>query len=103
MEQGAEGPFGLWRVVQTIPRSRVAGYGDVGRALDTPVSGLLVGRWMTRCPEGVPWWRVVGRDGSLLIARRDVQAALLQRERLESEGVAFVDGRVDMGKYGFLP
>lgn len=103
MTEDKDGPFGLWRVVRTIPRGRAAAYGDVGKALDSPVSGLLVGRWITRCPEGVPWWRVVGRDGSLLIARRDENAARLQAERLASEGIGFVEGRVDMERFGHLP
>ena len=102
-DEAGDGPFGIWKVIRGIPRGRAAAYGDVGKAMDSPVSGLLVGRWMTRCPEDVPWWRVVGRDGTLLVARRDVQAAVLQQERLESEGVEFVEGRVDMGRFGCLP
>jgi alkylated DNA nucleotide flippase Atl1 len=61
------------------------------------VSGLVVGRWLARVgPEDeTPWWRVVGADGALLVARRDVGLAAIQRERLEREGVRFLeDGRV---------
>jgi methylated-DNA-protein-cysteine methyltransferase-like protein len=102
-EPNEDGPAGLWRIVREIPRGRAAAYGDVGRALDAPVSGLLVGRWMARCPEGVPWWRVVGKDGSLLLAKRDPQAAKHQADRLLAEGVDLIDGRVDMDRFGYLP
>lgn len=84
----------LWGVVRSIPKGRVASYGVVGRSLDRPVSGLLVGKWMTSAPEGVPWWRVVGADGSLVIARRGPEFALQQKGLLESEGVRFDGERV---------
>ena len=97
------GPAGLWTVVKSIPRGRVASYGDVGQALDSPVSGLLVGRWIAHCPEGVPWWRVVGKDGTLLVGKRDPNAARHQEERLLAEGVTFVDARVEMGTFAYHP
>ena len=80
----------LWAVVRSIPAGRVASYGAVGRALENPASGFMVGRWMASCPDGgVPWWRVVNKRGELPIAKRDPRLALDQRARLEDEGVAF--------------
>jgi len=76
-------------------------YGDVARALENPVSGYTVGRWMAQAPDDVPWWRVVAKDGALVIAKRSPEAALVQRRRLASEGVAFVDDRVDMANHRF--
>lgn len=86
----------LWEVVSTIPEGVVVSYGAIGRALSNPVSGLLVGRWMFQTPpgSGIPWWRVVGSKGDLLIARRDVRLADEQRQKLEAEGVEFDDDRV---------
>lgn len=84
---------GLWAIVSSIPPGHVAGYGDVGRALESPVSGLLVGKWMAQCPPGVPWWRVVGRSGDLLVGHRNPVLAVEQRQRLEAEGVEF-DGEL---------
>jgi methylated-DNA-protein-cysteine methyltransferase related protein len=84
----------LWAVVRSIPSGCVASYGDVGRALPRPVSGVLVGKWMASCPPDVPWWRVVGRQGDLLTARRDSHLAKRQKEVLVKEGVAFDDDRV---------
>lgn len=84
----------LWAVVATIPSGRVASYGDVGKAMPRPVSGVLVGKWMTNCPPDVPWWRVVGRNGDLLIGSRGPTYALDQRRKLEAEGVVFDGDRV---------
>ncbi|MFQ3587366.1 MAG: MGMT family protein [Fimbriimonadaceae bacterium] len=87
----------LWILVRKVPRGRVVGYGTLGRALPNPVSGLIVGKWMARAPEDVPWWRVVAFDGRLPVYKRDPGLAQTQTARLRSEGVAFLDdGRVDM-------
>lgn len=84
----------LWELVRAIPFGKVAGYGALGRALDRPVSGLVVGKWMAVAPPDVPWWRVVASDGSLRTARRDPGLALSQKRHLEGEGVAFTSDRV---------
>lgn len=85
----------LWEDVRRIPRGRVMGYGALGQIQDGPVSGLIVGRWMAVCPLDIPWWRVVGSRGDILVGRKDPQAGVVQRARLEQEGVAFdAEGRV---------
>lgn len=85
----------LWTIVSSIPRGRVSGYGDVGRALSRPVSGVLVGKWMAQCPPEVPWWRVCGKSGDLLVGKRDPNFARQQAQRLTDEGVRLVDGCVE--------
>jgi len=74
-------------LVKKIPPGRVASYGALGRSLERPVSGFLVGRAMRRCPEGVPWWRVVGRNGGILVDKIDPRLGSEQRQRLVKEGV----------------
>lgn len=90
----------LWEVIRSIPAGRVASYGAVGRALRYPASGRLVGRWMHDCPEEVPWWRVVAKDGRLPIWKVDPNLETVQVLRLREEGVEVVEGRVDMATYG---
>jgi methylated-DNA-protein-cysteine methyltransferase-like protein len=46
--------------------------------------------------KGIPWHRVVGYGGKLLI--REPYASL-QRKLLESEGVTLLESRVDMKKH----
>lgn len=81
----------LFEVVKRVPKGSAVGYGIVGSLLTPPVSGLIAGKWMDQCPPGgeVPWWRVVGGDGSLKIARKSPELGLEQRKRLEREGVEF--------------
>ncbi|MDX2064504.1 MAG: MGMT family protein [Fimbriimonadaceae bacterium] len=91
------------RVVSLIPPGRVAGYSDVGAQLMPRLSGLLIGRILTHPEPDTPWWRVVGRDGTLLVAKRDPQIAAEQRARLLSEGVDFLGEQVDMVAHALTP
>lgn len=53
---------------------------------------------MAACPsgKGIPWHRVVGAGGKLLI--REPYASL-QRKLLESEGVAITESRLDLKRH----
>ncbi len=93
----------LWKLIRSIPPGRVASYGAVGEALSHPASGFMVGRWMAGCPTDVPWWRVVSKQGTLPVWKRDPETERLQIERLREEGVEVIDGRVDMERFGYLP
>lgn len=92
----------LWLAVASIPKGCVVAYGDLGASLPRPVSGVLVGKWMANCPSELPWWRVVGKAGDLLIGRKDPSLALHQRQLLEREGVAF-DGDQVSRAYFWVP
>ncbi|MFN7172255.1 MAG: MGMT family protein [Fimbriimonadaceae bacterium] len=86
-------PFGapsaqsyLFRLVEQIPERRLTYYGALGKALPNPVSGLIVGRWMTQCPLDLPWWRVIAKDGRLVIGKRSPELLGVQSELLKAEG-----------------
>jgi alkylated DNA nucleotide flippase Atl1 len=86
-----------YELVRSIPPGKVMSYGAVGSLLKRPVSGLLIGRLMFTAPEGVPWWRVVAKDGSFPIGKRDPRLAREQASKLAREGAPFErDGRVAM-------
>jgi methylated-DNA-protein-cysteine methyltransferase-like protein len=92
----------IFDIVRAIARGRVLSYGAVGARCEPPISGYICGRFMQNVPADVPWWRVVGKDGNLPIRKRHPELSLQQRERLESEGVAFDGkGRVLMESFGF--
>jgi methylated-DNA-protein-cysteine methyltransferase-like protein len=92
----------LWKLIQQIPRGCVASYGSLGKCLNSPVSGLIVGRWMTQVPEDVPWWRVVAKNGSLPIFKRNPWLVEVQYQKLLAEGVAF-DRRSVLPQYFWDP
>jgi methylated-DNA-protein-cysteine methyltransferase-like protein len=89
--------------VRRIPRGRVATYGQVAAILGVPRGARAVG-WalggVGRREATVPWHRVVGARGCISLDGR--ASGLVQRKRLRGEGVKFVGGRVDMGRYGLL-
>jgi methylated-DNA-protein-cysteine methyltransferase-like protein len=93
----------LWDLVRSVPKGRITTYGALGAALKNPATGFLVGRMMARCPEGLPWWRVVAKTGSLPVAKLDPFAGIDQRRLLEKEGVRFLEDRVDVQGYLWEP
>src|SRR5436190_19179210 len=88
----------VYAFVKRIPRGRVITYGGLAKALRLRGGARSAGRAMAASPsgKGVPWHRVVGSGGKLLI--REPYASL-QRKLLESEGVQMTERRVDMKKH----
>lgn len=83
----------VWRLVAEIPRGRAVSYGQLAWMLGAPHSARQVGWAMARCPDGLPWQRVVRADGSIA----GDEYAPLRRARLQAEGLPFLpDGRVDL-------
>jgi methylated-DNA-protein-cysteine methyltransferase-like protein len=91
-------------VVRTIPRGRVATYGQVAELAGIPNGGRIGGAAMKQHAR-VPWQRVIGKASKTRgrIAIHDPVGAALQRELLEREGVEVGDrGLVDLTTYGWL-
>lgn len=82
------------RVISSIPKGKVATYGQVAAAAGYPMYHRAVARLLRVMPTGVlPWQRVVGAGGEIKLR---FEAAAEQRLRLEMEGVGFRGRRVDM-------
>ncbi len=79
----------VMRLCHEVPRGRVTSYGALGKLCDPPISGYICGRVMGNVMENVPWWRIVGKDGKLPIAKRGPYHSGQQRQLLEQEGVEF--------------
>ncbi len=83
-------------LVRSIPRGKVASYGQVARMAGNPRGARGVGFIMMQNREAdVPCHRVVHQDGSLCPGFGPLGLDL-QRKLLESEGVSFCGERVDM-------
>jgi methylated-DNA-protein-cysteine methyltransferase related protein len=87
----------IMRQVRRIPRGKVATYGDVAYAAGFPGAARQV-VWALHSSGGLPWQRVVGAGGKILLSG---ESAMEQRFRLENEGVKFVGLRVDMRAHQF--
>ncbi len=92
----------IYLLVKQIPRGRVTTYGALAKALKVPGGARVVGYAMAGCPSGrgIPWHRVVGAGGRLII--REPYASK-QRRLLESEGVEVGVRSLDMQRFGWLP
>jgi len=92
----------VYRFVQRIPRGKVLTYGALARSLRLPGGARTAGRAMAATPsgKGIPWHRVLGERGKILI--REPYASL-QRKLLESEGVAIAESRVDLKRHLWKP
>ena len=92
----------VYQLVKLIPRGRVLTYGAIARALRLPGGARTAGRAMGATPKGkgIPWHRVLGANGKILI--REPYASL-QKKLLESEGVSVVESRINMKKHLWSP
>jgi methylated-DNA-protein-cysteine methyltransferase-like protein len=98
-------PENIYAVVRSIPRGKVATYGEIAELAGVSNGHRIVARAMRGCPERLPWQRVVGKKD----ARRaqinidDPDHASLQRGLLESEGVVFdAGGFIPLRRFGWL-
>lgn len=82
-------------IIRTIPKGKVSTYGDVATAAGFPGRARQV-VWALRGARGLPWHRVVGAGGKIMLPGEN---GLEQRLRLRTEGVAFRGDRVWMEKH----
>jgi methylated-DNA-protein-cysteine methyltransferase related protein len=92
----------VYRLVKQIPRGRVLSYGAVAKILRLSGGARSAGRAMAATPsgKGIPWHRVLGAGGKLLI--REPYASL-QKKLLESEGVEVIESRVNLKRHLWTP
>lgn len=82
--------------VRRIPRGKVATYGDVAAASGYPGASRQV-VWALRAGKAVPWHRVIGARGKILLKDEN---GFEQRLRLRSEGVVIEGDRIRLERFG---
>ena len=98
----------VWDIVRQIPPGKVATYGQIARMIPAPegmdpksylaFSPRWVGSAMAKCPEDVPWQRVINSKGEISLR----PGAEEQRSLLEEEGVQFNEhSRIDLQVFGW--
>ena len=92
----------VYSVVASIPKGKVATYGQVARLAGSPRASRAVGAAMrnNRDTKRVPCHRVVGSDGSLT-GYAFGKGISTKHTKLEAERVNFVGGRVDLAVSGW--
>ena len=94
----------IFDLVKEIPVGKVATYGQIGKLIGG-CSGQLVGFALASLRygenQGVPWQRVINRQGKISLTGPD---AALQRALLEDEGIRFdANSVVDLVEFGWRP
>ena len=116
-EDQAHKPYDQFRLkvydlVRKIPRGRVMTYGGIASKISRPagidplayrrIRARWVGYAMKSCPEDMPWWRVVNRQGK--ISLRSGHGPHIQPELLREEGVVFdSSGKISLDIYLWEP
>ena len=94
----------IWETIAEIPAGNVANYGQVAEIAGIPRGARQVGYALRHVPKGMelPWHRVVQASGRSAFDPNS-RAFRKQRDRLAEEGVAMLNGRVDMDRYRWQP
>jgi methylated-DNA-protein-cysteine methyltransferase-like protein len=97
----------IYRVVRRIPTGRVATYGQVAEIAGLPGQARLVGYALHAVATDdarIPWHRVLNARGAISMRAEGPGGSVLQRLRLEREGVAFdARGRVPLEAVRWRP
>ncbi len=88
----------------TIPKGKVVTYGQIADALGCPGAARAVGNALHKNPDGnkYPCYKVVNSKGELS-GRFAFGGIMVQRERLEADGIEVANNRVDLSQYQFQP
>jgi len=94
----------IWETVADIPQGCVANYGQIAEVAGIPRGARQVGYALRHAPEelSLPWHRVITANGKIAFDA-DSPAFKKQRKRLGREGVAVINGKVNMKKYRWAP
>lgn len=92
----------VWKVVSEIPSGHVLTYGEVARLSGMPRQARRVSQALRRAPRGMklPWHRVINAQGKISFPE-DSDGWRRQKDILESEGVIFLKGKVDLERFGY--
>lgn len=86
--------------IRSLPRGRVATYGQIAAAAGYPRCHRAVARLLRgMAPNQLPWQRVVGAGGEIKVTG---QGAAEQRLLLRTEGVAFTGKRVNLAAHQYF-
>ncbi len=91
----------IYRIVNQIPRGRVATYGQVARLVGIPGHARQVGYALSAMADDQPvvWHRVINARGEIS-TRSEPEFEQLQRKMLEAEGIVFDErDRVSLQRY----
>jgi methylated-DNA-protein-cysteine methyltransferase-like protein len=90
----------IWQIVSSIPRGKVATYGQIAKLAGFPSHARYVGTTLKNLPKGskLPWYRVINAKGEISFSLNG-DAYQRQRLLLESEGIVFNGSKIPLKHY----
>ena len=90
----------VYEMLQTIPCGKVTTYGDIAKILGNKTWARSVGNALHENPDGekYPCYKVVNSKGNLSHAYA-FGGLEEQKRRLEKDGIAVENGKVDLARY----
>lgn len=94
----------LCSVLALIPTGTVVTYGQMAALIGLPGAARVIGQHLNRLPQDtqLPWHRIINAQGRLSFTPLS-DHYLLQKQRLENEGVVFINGKIDLKCYQWRP
>lgn len=94
----------FWQVIGQVPSGYVVTYGQVAELAGLQRMARAVGRTLSQLPEDtkLPWHRVINAQGKISFPV-DSERYQTQKERLEQEGISFINGKIKLATYQWQP
>lgn len=94
----------IWQVVLSIPKGKVASYGQVAKMAGLGRQARYIGCALGKLPAGhqIPWYRVLRSNGQIAFPEGSEQFEK-QKTKLEQEGVKVERGRVKLNVHQWRP
>lgn len=101
-QQQQERISAIYAALAHIPSGKVVAYGQLARLAGIANGARFVGRLMCELPEAsqLPWHRVINAQGKLSLPT-DSASYAEQKRRLLSEGIEFVNEKINLRIYGY--
>lgn len=86
-------------IIKGIPCGKVMTYGQIAFLAGNPYGSRQVSRLLhtLSTKEKLPWHRVVNKNGMISLQN---ESGMVQKALLVDEGIKFVNGKIDLTKYG---
>jgi methylated-DNA-protein-cysteine methyltransferase-like protein len=90
----------IWQIVSSIPKGRVATYGQIAKLAGCPNHARYVGATLKKLPQDskLPWHRVINAKGEISFP---VNSDAYQKQQLllEAEGIIFKVAKISLKDY----
>ncbi|MFC3149480.1 MGMT family protein [Litoribrevibacter euphylliae] len=91
-------------ILGQIPKGKVTTYGKIAQLAGYPNHSRHVGKILSKLPSdtSIPWHRVINGQGRISFPEHS-ERYHVQKDKLEHEGISFLNGRINLKQIGWQP